>query len=87
MVVTRCDQYYTGIARDLAARFEQHLATFQKRPGARGAKYFRGREPLQIVYYEKGDSRSWASHREYSIKRLSKRQKTALTRTFLEPSG
>lgn len=62
---------YTGIARDAEARAAVHNA-------GRGAKYTRTRRPVQIVYREAAADRSAASRREYAIKRLNRKQKTAL---------
>jgi len=68
-----CTDYslYTGITNDLARRLRAH-------GGRRGAKYFRGRRPLAVVYLESGHSRSSASRREAALKRLSRADKMAL---------
>lgn len=63
---------YTGITNDLRRRFNQHCK-------AQGAKYFRGRQPVKIVYAEDGHDRSSASKREYGIKRLSHDDKLMLS--------
>ena len=65
------DSYYTGITTDLQRRFDQHAA-------GQGAKYFRGRHPLQVVYREGGHTRSSASMREAQIKNLSRAEKSIL---------
>lgn len=57
------DSLYTGITTDVERRFAQHAA-------GTGAKYFRGRSPLQVVYLERGHDRSSASRREAEIKQL-----------------
>ncbi|MGD2112669.1 MAG: GIY-YIG nuclease family protein [Gammaproteobacteria bacterium] len=62
---------YTGITRDVRRRFAQH-------GGKRGARYFRGRKPLQVVYLEAGHSHSSASRREAAIKKLSRAGKLQL---------
>jgi putative endonuclease len=62
---------YTGITTDLQRRFEQHAA-------GHGAKYFRGRQPKQIVYKESGLTRSAASSREREIKNLERSGKLVL---------
>ena len=62
---------YTGITSDIARRLQQHAT-------ARGAKYFRGRKPQQLVYLENAHSRSTASKREAAIKKLTRVQKEAL---------
>ena len=55
---------YTGITTDLARRLRQHA-------DGRGAKYFRGRRPEQVICLEAGHTRSSASRREAEIKALS----------------
>lgn len=62
---------YTGISNDVARRFQQHTAQ-------QGARYFRGRTPLKLVYVESGHDRSSASKRECAIKKLTRTQKLAL---------
>ncbi len=63
---------YTGITTDVERRFGEHA---QKRKGAR---YFNGRNPLQVVYLEDGHDRASASRREAEIKKLSRDQKINL---------
>ncbi|MEE9422377.1 MAG: GIY-YIG nuclease family protein [Gammaproteobacteria bacterium] len=62
---------YTGISNDVEKRITMHASQ-------RGAKYFRGRQPQQLVYLEGGHDRSSASRREASIKQLLRREKIAL---------
>jgi putative endonuclease len=62
---------YCGITNDLAARFTAHDA-------GRGAKYTRGRGPIELVYQRRCASRSRALQIEHSIKRLTRAQKLAL---------
>lgn len=62
---------YTGISNDVERRMLQHAAL-------RGAKYFRGRKPRQLVYLESGHTRSSASKREALIKKLKRPEKQAL---------
>ena len=63
---------YTGITTDVKRRFSEHLE------GPRGARYFNGRKPLQILYREDGHDRVSASRREAEIKKLSRRAKQQL---------
>lgn len=65
------DSLYTGITTDIQRRFDQHAS-------GRGAKYFRGRRPLEVVYREKGHTRSSASRREREIKAMERPAKLAL---------
>ena len=62
---------YTGITTDIERRFQQHASGI-------GAKYFRGRQPLQIVYLENNHSRSSAASREIQIKDMSRAEKMNL---------
>ena len=62
---------YTGITTDIERRLSQH-------GGKRGAKYFRGRSPRQVVYLETGHTRSSASQREADIKQLGRAGKLRL---------
>jgi putative endonuclease len=65
------DSLYTGITTDLQRRFAQHAS-------GRGAKYFRGRRPLEVVFQESGHTRSTAGRRELEIKGLERHEKLAL---------
>ncbi len=65
------DSLYTGITTDLQRRFDQHAS-------GQGAKYFRGRRPLEVVYREAGHTRSSASRREREIKELTRAEKGIL---------
>jgi len=62
---------YTGITTDLQRRFGQHAS-------GRGAKYFRGRLPVQVVYQESDHTRSSAGMREMAIKTLTCAEKRTL---------
>jgi putative endonuclease len=62
---------YTGITNNLPRRFSQH-------GNAQGAKYFRGRQPVKVVYVEDGYNRSTASKREFAIKQLNHAEKMLL---------
>ena len=65
------DSYYTGITTDVERRFEQHK-------NKKGAKYFYGREPKEIVMIESGYDRSSASRREAEIKKYTRTDKLSL---------
>ena len=72
--IVRCadDTYYTGIAADVARRIVEHESS------PRGAKYLKGRGPLQLVYAQAVGDRSRASQLEYRIKKLDRSDKEAL---------
>ena len=59
----RDNSLYTGITTDLSARFAAHRA-------GTGAKYTRGRGPLNLVFQEPAPDRSAAARRESEIKAL-----------------
>jgi len=64
---------YTGITIDVGKRFQEH-----QEQGIKGAKYLRGRGPLQLVLKKKIGSQSLALKVENKIKRLAKEDKEAL---------
>ena len=63
---------YTGITTDVERRFKEH-ATSKK-----GAKYFRGNIPVEVVYRKTFKDRSSASKLEARTKRLTRKEKLAL---------
>lgn len=65
MIRTSDAQVYTGITTDMARRWREHES------GKAGARYFRGRKPVQLCYLESDHDRSSASQREYAIKALT----------------
>ena len=72
-IVRASDQsLYTGITTDLERRLSEHQS------GKVGAKYFRGRSAIEMVYSEQADGRSGASIREAAIKKLTRENKLAL---------
>ena len=62
---------YTGITDDIPHRLAVHRS-------GKGAKYTRGRGPLELVYQEQVPDKSAALRREYQIKQLTKQKKEAL---------
>ena len=62
---------YTGITDDLPHRLEMHRA-------GKGAKYTRGRAPLELVYSETCGDHSAALKREAQIKSLPRAGKMKL---------
>jgi len=65
------DSFYTGYTTDVERRVREH-------DRGEGAKYTRGRTPVELVHTERFDSKSAAMSREYEIKQLSRRQKEKL---------
>ncbi|PSQ17132.1 endonuclease [Halobacteriales archaeon QS_8_69_26] len=62
---------YTGYTTDVDRRLAEHRA-------GDGAKYTRGRGPLELVHVESFDSKSAAMAREHEIKSLSRAEKERL---------
>ena len=73
LYILRCGDgsLYTGITEDVEARLAAHRT-------GRGAKYTRGRGPLELVYREECGTHSQALRRELQVKRLTRQQKLAL---------
>lgn len=71
--IVRCNDasLYTGVAKDLTRRIEQHNA-------GTGAKYTRSRLPVTLVYSEVVADRGAALRREIEIKRLPAAEKRRL---------
>ena len=69
--LVRCkdDSLYAGVALDVDRRLEEH------REGKRGAKYLRGRAPLELVLRRELGDRSLALKVELRIKKLSRKAK------------
>ncbi len=65
---------YTGVARDVDARIEQHAA-------GRGSKYVRARKVGKIVYTEPHATLADAMRREREVKSWRRPQKLALIRS------
>ena len=78
LYILRCgdDTLYTGITNDVSARLKAHAS-------GKGAKYTRGRGPLELVYQEEQDSYSAALKREHQVKQLTRTQKLHMIETFL----
>ncbi len=62
---------YCGVALDVEARLKLHQA-------GKGAKYTRGRGPLELAYREACGSKAEALRRERALKRLKRPAKEAL---------
>ena len=73
LYILRCkdNTLYTGITTDVEKRLEAHRT-------GNGAKYTRGRAPLQLVYREVCENHSHALKRELEVKKLTRIQKEKL---------
>ena len=70
LYILRCGDgsLYTGITTDVPARLEAHRC-------GKGAKYTRGRGPLEVVYTEECENHSTALKRELAVKALPREEK------------
>lgn len=75
ILLCRGQTLYCGISDDVLRRLEQHRI-------GKGAKYTRGRGPLELVYTEECDSYSDALKRECAIKKLPRGEKLKLIETY-----
>lgn len=75
LYILRCGDgtLYTGITTDVEKRLAAHRA-------GTGAKYTRGRGPLELVYREVCSSHSDALKREATVKKLTRQKKEQLIR-------
>ena len=73
LYILRCGDgsLYTGITTDVEARLEVHRS-------GKGAKYTRGRGPLELIYSEDCGTHSDALKREIAVKALSREEKERL---------
>ena len=80
LYILRCrdGSLYTGITTDVKKRFAAHNA-------GKGAKYTRGRGPLELVYSEDCGDHSAALKREAEIKRMPREEKITLIQTWKNP--
>jgi predicted GIY-YIG superfamily endonuclease len=70
--VVRCadDTLYCGMTNDIERRLEMHRS-------GKGARYTRGRSPLELVHQERCKDRSDALRREAAWKKLDRAEKLA----------
>ena len=73
LYILRCGDgtLYTGITTDVEKRLAAHRA-------GKGAKYTRGRGPLELAYREELPDHSAALKREHEIKSMSRQEKEKL---------
>jgi len=72
------DTLYTGYTTDVARRVAEHDA-------GEGAKYTRGRTPVEPVHVERFETKSAAMSREHEIKQLSRTEKERLIESSPTP--
>jgi len=73
MIKTRLNTLYTGISTDVERRFKEHSGGSK-----RGARYLKGKGPLELVWHQTVGSKSDALVLEYKVKKLSRQQKLSL---------
>lgn len=73
--ILRCGDgtLYTGVTRDIENRLKQHR-------NGEGARYTRGRGPLELVFKESFPDRGSAQKREMEIKGMDRESKLKLLR-------
>ena len=76
--VLRCGDgsLYTGVARDLQRRLQQHNGEL-----AGGSRYTRGRRPVELLWSDTAPDRSSAQRREASIKKLRRVEKLRMSQS------
>ncbi|WKY43342.1 GIY-YIG nuclease family protein [Eubacteriaceae bacterium ES2] len=74
--IVKCSDksFYTGYTNDLKGRLLKHNQ-------GSGAKYTRGRRPVELVYFEELPGKSEALSREFAIKKMKRSQKQKLIET------
>jgi putative endonuclease len=75
MVRGKDKKIYTGISTNVSRRFDEHQGT-----GTKGAKFLRGRGPLELLIVQPVGSRSDALRVEHRVKRLPRSQKENIVR-------
>ena len=75
--IVRCkdNSLYTGYTTDIKNRVNNHN-------NGKGAKYTKGRRPVELVYFETFESKSEALKKEIAIKKLPRIKKEHLIETM-----
>ena len=66
--------YYIGYTNDLEKRVKAHNE-------GKGAKYTKGRGPVELIYYEEYEEKNIAMRREWEMKKLTRSQKEELSKS------
>jgi putative endonuclease len=75
MVRGKDKKIYTGITTNVTRRLEEHQGA-----GSKGAKFLRGRSPLELLIVMPVGNRSDALRVEHRVKRLSRWKKDSIVR-------
>ena len=80
LYIVRCKDstLYTGITVDIKRRINQHNS-------GKGAKYTKGRGPVELVHVRQYKNRSAASTAEYKFKKLRRKKKLQIIDNFALP--
>jgi putative endonuclease len=76
MVRTREGTLYTGITLDVDRRMTEHRSG-----GGKGARYLRGRGPIELAFQRPIGERTLALQAEHRLKRMPKARKEAIVKT------
>lgn len=84
MLKCRDDSYYTGIAKDIEKRLNEHRTNKK-----RGSKYVRSRLPVDLVYVTPPMEHSQALHLEINLKKLPHHDKSEIVKfySFVQATG
>lgn len=82
LYILRCKDgsLYTGITTDISRRLEEHRR-------GKGAKYTRGRGPLELVYRQVCGTHSQALKRELEVKAMKRERKEQLLIEWENPGN
>ena len=80
MLKCKDNTYYTGYTTDLEKRLKAHNE-------GKGAKYTKGRGPVELIYFEEYEDKHTAMHREWEIKRMSRNLKENLCQGWKQESS
>ena len=78
IVLCRDSTLYTGITTDISRRIKEHNS-------GRGAKYTKGRGPVQLVHMRQCRNRSDASKLESKFKKLRRKKKLKIIQDIAMP--
>ena len=81
MIRAADESLYTGVATDVERRLKEH------RDGVRGARYLRGRAPLELVYQCELEEQGLALRVESRLKKLPKADKESLVSSRPDRDG
>lgn len=73
MIKTRMNTLYTGVSTDVSRRFNEHCEGSRK-----GARYLKGKAPLELVWQRAALNKRQAMQLEYRIKQLPRATKDRL---------